>query len=190
MLISAIVTAGDARAAKAIYGESKVFLEVGGRPMVASTVVTLQRVPEISEVWVVGNRQRLEAVFAESSVAKEITKPLFIVEQGRSLLENCWETFRCILSRDPESGRDPVGDEIDRPVLYLSGDLPFATPQEISAFIGQSQALVDCDYAVGLVPDEALEDFRPSEPVIYSGGDPNLNIGNSDNNSDGSSIVV
>jgi hypothetical protein len=159
--VPAIVTAGDGRAAKAVYGESKVFLEVAGRPMVAQIVATLQAVPEVSEVWVVGNRARLEAVFADERLRAEIVKPLRIVEQRRNLLENCWETYRCILSGDPDRGRDPVGDEVDRFVLYLSGDLPFATAQEISAFVRQGLALPDCDYALGLVPEESLRSFLP-----------------------------
>lgn len=163
MDVSAIVTAGDTRAAKTVYGESKVFLEVAGRPMVARLVVTLQSVPEVSEVWVVGNRERLERVFSESSLQAEISKPLFIVEQHRNLMENCWETYRRVLSRDPETGRDPVGDELDLPVIFLSGDLPFATPQEISVFI-QRSVETDCDYAVGLVTEESLQAFRPSAP--------------------------
>jgi len=167
--IPAIVTAGDGRAAKAVYGENKVFLPIAGRPMVARLVVTLQAVPEISEVWVVGNRERLEALFADSAIQSEIHKPLRIVEQGRNLLENAWETYRKILSGDTEQGRDPVGDELDRFVLYLSGDLPFATPQELSAFVRQGLALPDCDYALGLVPQESVEDFStkaPGEPGI------------------------
>jgi GTP:adenosylcobinamide-phosphate guanylyltransferase len=169
-LVPAIVTAGDARAAKAIYGESKVFLEVAGQPMVARLVVTLQDVPEISEVWVVGNRARLEAVFANESVRASIHKPLFLVEQGRNLLENCWETYRRMLARDLETGRDPVGDEVDRFILYLSADLPFATPQEISTFI-QRSSTEDCDYAVGLVPEDSIFDFRPKAP-----GEPGIDV--------------
>jgi CTP:molybdopterin cytidylyltransferase MocA len=169
--VPAIVTAGDGRAAKAVYGESKVFLPIAGQPMVARIVVTLQAVPEVSEVWVVGNRQRLEAVLGEPRVRSEIVKPLRIVEQGRNLLENCWETYRCVLSGDPDEGRDPVGDEIDRFVLYLSGDLPFATPQEISAFVRQALDLPDCDYALGLVPAEALDTFRPTAP-----GEPGIEV--------------
>ncbi len=169
MSVPAIVTAGDGRAAKAVYGENKVFLPVAGRPMVAGLVVTLQAVPEVSEVWVVGNRDRLEALFADEALRDEIDKPLFIVEQGRNLLENAWETYRRILSRDPERGRDPEGDEVDRFALYLSGDLPFATPQEISEFIRQGLALPDCDYALGLVTEDSVEAFRPTaegEPGI------------------------
>ena len=162
--IPAIVTAGDGRAAKAVYGENKVFLPVAGIPMVARVVVTLQAVPEVCEVWLVGNRVRLEALFDDANLKQQIVKPLYIVQQGRNLLENCWETYRRVVAHDPDRGRDPVGDEIDRHVLYLSGDLPFATPQEISAFIRQSLALPDCDYALGLVPEASLEAFRPSTP--------------------------
>jgi len=57
--IPAIVAAGDRRAAKAVYGQSKVYLELGGRPLVAHVVAALQEVPEVSEVWVVGNAERL-----------------------------------------------------------------------------------------------------------------------------------
>ena len=164
MGVPAIVTAGDGRAAKAVYGESKVFLPVAGRPLVARTVATLQAVPEISEVWVVGNRERLEAVFRDPALQSELRKPLYVVAQGRNLLENCWESYRRILSGDPALGRDPVGEELDRFVFYVSGDLPFATAQEISAFVRQALALPDCDYALGLVPEEALADFRPAAP--------------------------
>jgi len=161
--VPAIVTAGDARAAKAVYGESKVFLEVAGEPMVARLVAVLQRVPEVSEVWVVGNRARLESVFAADSIRAEISKPLFLVEQRRNLMENCWETFRCVISRDPDAGRDPIGDELDQQILYLSGDLPFATPQEISAFIHLSRE-TGCDYLCGLVTEDSLAAFRPAGP--------------------------
>lgn len=171
MSVPAIVTAGDGRAAKAVYGENKVFLPVAGRPMVAGLVVTLQAVPEVSEVWVVGNVERLEALFADEALRAEIRKPLFIVAQGRNLLENAWETFRRTLTGDPAEGRDPVGDEVDRFVLYLSGDMPFATPQEISAFVRQGLALPDCDYALGLVTEASIEDFRPKAP-----GEPGIDV--------------
>ena len=49
--------------AKAIYSESKAYLEVDARALVQHVVALLQRVPEVSEVWVVGNAERLESVF-------------------------------------------------------------------------------------------------------------------------------
>jgi hypothetical protein len=85
------------------------------------------------------------------------------VPQQRDLISNCWETYRRILSGDPEQGRDPGPEDLDREVLYLSGDLPIATPQEISAFIAQAQAF-DVDYTLGLCSAESLDLFRPTKP--------------------------
>jgi len=158
--VPAVVTAGDRRAAKAVYGESKVYLELAGRPLVAHTVLELQWVPEVSEVWVVGDAERLEAVFAEPDVRAQIAKPLHIVGQFRNLYENAWETFRRLLPGADVSGRDPVGSQDDFPVLYLSADIPFATAQEVSLFVRRGLE-IDCDYAFGLVTKEAMADFAP-----------------------------
>jgi len=166
--VPAVVAAGDRRAAKAVYGDNKVFLEVGGHSLVAHAVLTLQRVPEVSEVWVVGNAARLEAMFRTSELQRELSKPLHIVEQFRNLYENVWQTFRRLLPDASPEGRDPKPADEDQQVLYLSGDLPFATPEEISQFIRRAQQ-AGCDYALGLVTEEALEAFYPmpsGEPGI------------------------
>ncbi len=157
------MTAGDRRAAKAVYGESKVYLEIGGRPLVAHVVAALQRVPEVSEVWVVGDRDRLEAIFASDELRRELCKPLQLVPQFRNLYENIWETYRRLLPGAPPGGRDPGPEDEDFQVLFLSGDLPFATPEEISAFIraGMHSQL---SYALGLVEEEAMEGFYPVAP--------------------------
>lgn len=163
MGVPAIVTAGDRRAAKAVYGESKVYLEVEGVPLVARVVEVLQRVPEVTEVWVIGNSERLHAVLETPELQAALTKPLHIIEQFRNLFENCWESYRRALPDAPPDGRDPVSEEdLAFQVLYLSGDLPFATPEEVSDFIQRSQA-ADCDYGCGLVPQESLVDFLPAE---------------------------
>jgi hypothetical protein len=124
----------------------------------------------VSEVWIVGNAERLGELFSREDLRAEIDKPLHIVPQFRNLYENAWQTFRRLLPGAGVDGRDPKGDEIDQPVLYVSGDLPFATPQEISAFIRRGTAL-DCDYAVGLVPEESIEDFYSSAP-----GEPGIRV--------------
>lgn len=135
MAIPAIVTAGDRGAAKQVRGTSKPYLEVAGTPMVAHVVAMLQRVPEISEVWVVGDAERLRGVFARRDLARDLHKPLHIVGQFRNLYENAWETYRRLLPGAGPEGRDPQPPDEPQRVLYLSGDLPFATPEEISAFV-------------------------------------------------------
>lgn len=162
MGLSAIVTAGDLRSARAVYGESKVYLQVEGEPLVVHVVRNLQRVPEVDEVWVVGDAERLEAVFAEERIRKDLVKPLQIVAQFRNLYENAWETYRRSLPAAPPEGRDPEGEDLDRKALFLSADLPFATPEEVSEFIRLALA-ADCDYALGLVPESSLLPFRPAD---------------------------
>lgn len=162
-MLPAIVTAGDRRAAKAVHGESKVYLEMGGLPLVAHVVLALQRVPEVSEVWVVGNAARLEAALSAPHVRAGLHKPLHVVPQFRNLYENAWQTYRRLLPGAGPGGRDPVGPDLDQRVLYLSGDLPFAQPQELSSFVQQGLAL-DVDYAVGLVSEDSLSAFYPAAP--------------------------
>ena len=79
MKVPAIVTAGDRGAARAVFGQSKVFLEIRGIPMVVRVVWTLQNVLEVSEVWIVGDRDRLEELFSRPQYKEGLTKPLHIV---------------------------------------------------------------------------------------------------------------
>jgi CTP:molybdopterin cytidylyltransferase MocA len=159
--VPAIVTAGDRKASRAIYGESKAYLVVAGRPLVAHVVATLQAVPEVSEVWVVGNAARLEAALGDPELRASLRKPLHVVPQFRSLYENGWETYRRALPGAPDTGRDPTPD--DGAALFLSSDLPFATPHEISAFLRRSFE-TGADYAVGLVTEESMRAFYPEAP--------------------------
>jgi molybdopterin-guanine dinucleotide biosynthesis protein A len=163
MGIPAVVAAGDRGAAKAVRGESKVFLEIEGRPLVAWVVECLQRVPEVSEIFVVGDAPRLARVLARPESAATLAKPLHLVPQQRNLLENLWQGYRSALPGAGAEGRDPQPQDEQVQVLYLSGDLPFATPEEISQFVQRSLA-ARCDYALGLVGEEAMEGFFPAAP--------------------------
>lgn len=164
MGVPAVVAAGDGRAARTIHGQSKPYVELAGRPLVAHVVALLQAVPEVSEVWVVGDAARLGAVFAAPGERAALRKPLHVVSQFRNLYENAWETYRRLLPGAGPEGRDPAGPEDEEHfVLYLSADLPFATPEEISAFVRQS-LVAGCDYAVGLSTEESMEDFYPEAP--------------------------
>ena len=143
MQIPAVVTAGDRGAAKAVHGESKGYLDIGGRPLVAHVVATLQSVPEVSEIWVVGDAERLGSVLAAEPLHRALHKPVYVVPQQTNLYENAWSAYRRLLSGAGGSGRDPGPEDLDTQALYISADLPFATPQEISAFVRQACQL-DC----------------------------------------------
>jgi len=163
MGLPAIVAAGEGKASRAVYGESKVYLEVDGRPLVARIVAALQQVPEISEVWVVGNAERLGRVLGEARLQAELTKPLHLVPQFRNLYENLWETWRRCLPGAPPGGRDPGPGDEDLAGLFLSADLPLATPHELSGFVREALACGG-DFVTGLVPEESMAGFAPKAP--------------------------
>ncbi len=164
MGIPAVVAAGDRRAAKRINGESKPYLLIEGRTLVAHVVSLLQEVPEVSEVWVVGDADRLEGALLGDAVGAELSKPLHIVGQFRNLYENAWESYRRLLPGAPSQGRDPESEaDRDQAVLYLSADIPFATAAEISVFIRRASES-GAEYALGLCTEESMQGFRPREP--------------------------
>jgi len=168
--VPAVIAAGDRRAAKAVCGESKPYLSIAGESLVERAVRVLQAVPEVSEVIVVGDAPRLEETFGAAGLAAELTKRLTIVPQFNNVYENAWESYRRLLPGAGPTGRDPASDaDADQFVLYLSADLPFATPQEISAFIHQSLA-TGADYGLGLVTEESMTDFYPQ------GGKPGIRM--------------
>ncbi|MCP5059670.1 MAG: NTP transferase domain-containing protein [bacterium] len=170
----AIVAAGGGRAAKAVYGDNKAHLELAGRSLVGHAVAALQRVPEVSEVWVVGDAARLEATLTRE-LAGELCKPLTVVPEFRNLLENAWETYRRLLPGAGPAGRDPTPDERENLVLFLSSDVPLATPQEISAFIKEGAAQ-EVDYSLGLVSEESMQPFYPEVGSPGEAGKPGIEM--------------
>jgi GTP:adenosylcobinamide-phosphate guanylyltransferase len=171
MKIPAVIAAGDRGAAKAVYGESKPYLEIAGRSLVAHAVILLQGVPEVSEVYVVGDAERLARALGGEALRRELRKPLHIVPQRGNLYENAWQAYRRALPGAGPDGRDPVSEEdLDQRVLYLPADMPFATPEEVSRFVRGGLAR-DCDYALGLVTEESMAAFYPRAP-----GDPGIHM--------------
>jgi hypothetical protein len=84
-----------------------------------------------------------------------------VVPQLGNLYENVWNAYRRLLPGAGTDGRDPEPADLDRRVLYLPSDMPFATPEEISCFLREGLAL-DCDSALGLVTEESMQGFYPT----------------------------
>ena len=162
MRIQAVLVAGDRRAAKAVRGRSKAFVEIAGKPMIAHVLEALLHTPEVSEVFVVGDPMRLEKAVTEYGclkLAAARSRPLHIVPQRETLFENVWHGFLRALPQ--EEMRE------DHPILVVPADIPLVIPEEISVFVERALAL-DADYVVGLTPDVALAPFAPrdGEPGI------------------------
>jgi GTP:adenosylcobinamide-phosphate guanylyltransferase len=154
--LQALLLAGDGRHSRSVQGRSKPFVEIDARPMFMHVLETLLRTPEVSEVFVVGNAPRIEAVLRGSDLlelAFALGRPVHVIPQRATLYENVWHGF---LAAQPPGPVDP-----DREILVVPADIPLAIPAEISQFLAAAWA-VDADYVLGLTPDIALQPFAPA----------------------------
>jgi GTP:adenosylcobinamide-phosphate guanylyltransferase len=162
--IQAVLVAGDRRAARAVRGASKAFVEIAGRPMVVHVLEALLHTPEVSEIWVVGDAPRLQRVAREFGcvdLATARSRALHFVPQRDTLYENVWYTFlRTLPAGEPRE---------DHAILVVPADIPLVVPEEISDFVRHARAL-DADYVLGLSPDVALAPYRPRD------GEPGLEM--------------
>jgi GTP:adenosylcobinamide-phosphate guanylyltransferase len=155
--IQAVLVAGDRRAARAVRGASKAFVEIAGRPMVVHVLEALLHTPEVSEIWVVGDAPRLQRAaldFGCIALATARSRALHFVPQRDTLYENVWYTFlRTLPAGEPRE---------DHAILVVPADIPLVVPEELSAFVREARAL-DADYVVGITPDLALAPYRPQD---------------------------
>ena len=62
----------------------------------AWVVLELQKVPEVTEVWVVGDSERLAEALGDPSFQAQLTKPLHVLEQFENLFQNAWQAYRLL----------------------------------------------------------------------------------------------
>ncbi|MEE8558584.1 MAG: NTP transferase domain-containing protein [Myxococcota bacterium] len=155
--VQAILLAGDRGHARSVRGASKAFLPVAGRPMIVHVIEALLHTPEVTELFVVGDPIRLEKVIAEHGLlllAASRSRPMHIVPQRSSLVENVWTGFLRTL---------PQGDPDERhPVLVVPSDIPLVVPEEISEFVRLASG-TGADYVLGLTQEPVLLPYAPRE---------------------------
>jgi len=155
MKIDAVITAGDGRAARRLFKKNKALLDVAGKPIIRHIVEVLLQCDEIGRIVVVGPRDAFLEVIGDLDVD--------IVQQKRSLVENAWEGFLHTIPECRQEGG--CSDEIiekyrDKYVLFLSGDIPLISVQEIKQFLSQCD-MDRYDYVAGATPEEILKLFGP-----------------------------
>ena len=156
-MIQAVLLAGDRGASRQIKGESKAFLSLAGRPMLVHVLEALLHTPQVGEVFVVGDPVRIEKTLVQNgciAAAAGRGRPIHVVPQRDSLLENVWHTFGLTLPAGPP---DP-----SHPILVIPADIPLVTPEEISEFLSRAYAC-GADYVIGLCPESALQTYAPGE---------------------------
>lgn len=155
-LLDAIVLAGtDDNPRRMIKGQNKAFLEIGGQVLVRRVVEALLQVETVGQVFVVGPLQRLEAVLG--GISPRVT----LVEQAGKMVANAWEAIDASEAYQRELGRS---EDPQRPILFLSCDLPLISPEAVADFIcrcADEDTRVDSGYSMhcGVAEEVSLSQY-------------------------------
>jgi molybdopterin-guanine dinucleotide biosynthesis protein A len=157
--LDAIVLAGtDTNPRRMIKGQNKAFLEFGGRTLVDRVVEALLQAAQVGQVYVVGPADRLRGVLGDRG------QRVIIVEQAGKLLANAWEAVYAAEARFRERhGRD----DPQRPLLFISSDLPLVSPAAIDDFVARcaredDRQAVSFSLLAGVAEESSLSQYYPS----------------------------
>jgi GTP:adenosylcobinamide-phosphate guanylyltransferase len=156
--LDAIVLAGtDSNPRRLIMGENKAFLQIGGMPLVRRVVDALLGAASIGHVFVVGPSERLRQVLAE--VLEHVT----VVEQAGKMLSNAWQA---IYASEARFRVRHGHDDPQRPLLFISSDLPLISSEAVDDFVGRCDAVDDGQaeqhsMLAGVAEEASLTRFYP-----------------------------
>lgn len=163
--LDVIVTAGDRAASRPVLHENKVFLPVAGIPTINHVLSAVERTRCVARIFVVGNKNRLEAALAVANNPFQGRCPVILLEQGETLYDNVWSAFLHTLpgyTPGMEWQHYAETDLVDKAVLVMPGDIPLATPFEIDEFVDACD-LSRYDYFLGLTAASTLRYYYPRD---------------------------
>jgi GTP:adenosylcobinamide-phosphate guanylyltransferase len=158
--LDAIVLAGtDDNPRRLIHGENKCFLEIGGQVLVRRVVNALLEARSVGQIFVVGPKDRLEAVL------EGMPASVNIVQQAGKMLSNAWAAIHALEA----SHRERHGsDDPNQPLLFLSSDLPLITAQAVEDFVDRCASedyRQELKYAMltGVAEESSLNNYYPGQ---------------------------
>ncbi|RJP16620.1 MAG: hypothetical protein C4520_18480 [Candidatus Abyssobacteria bacterium SURF_5] len=163
--VKAVVVAGDKGKSHPVFGKNKAFLEVAGLPVVARVILALNLADSVSDIYVVGPKERLEENFSSIDLQANLKKPLHVYEQGATLYENIWKTFlQTIPSYQQGKPVEEImqSSEADTVALVIAADMPLLTSAEVDEFVSKCD-MEKYDYVVGLTSEENLKFYYPGD---------------------------
>jgi len=156
--LDAVVLAGtDGNPKRLIAGRNKAFLEIGGKRLVRYVVDALLAAENIGHVFVVGPAGDLLEVLARYSGRVQV-----IAQRGK-MLTNCWAGIEASEDLHRHDARVPLNQ---RPILFVSCDLPLVTARSIDDFIRRCAeqdraARHPVGMHAGVVDEPSVRPFRP-----------------------------
>lgn len=162
MMIDVALLIGDRGRIRPIRGENKNFLELNGLPLFFYSLKSLERARYINKIFVVGDQDRIRKAIDQNIQSLIEPKKVIPLEQRRNLFENAFMAFEKALTLERKSVHIPNWTAEEKAMLYLPGDTPLITPQEIDEFLEQCDP-IKCDYSLGMSTEEALRPFYPTK---------------------------
>lgn len=131
--LDAVVLAGtDDNPRRLILGQNKAFLEIGGQVLVHRVVEALLNAATVEKIFVVGPVEGLQQALGD------LQGRVTIVGQSGKMLANAWEAIHA----SEASYREQHGsDDPQRPLLFLSSDLPLISAAAIDDFVSRCFAV-------------------------------------------------
>lgn len=165
--LKAVVVAGDRGKSHPVFGRNKAFLDVHGLSIIARVISALEDSKSVSEIFVVGPKERLEESLAHIVEYRKPEKPIHIYEQHSNLYENVWQTFLEILPGDAQRKAAETladGPESNTVVLVVAADMPLLTSSEVDEFVSNCD-MRRHDYVVGVTEENDLKAYYPSREM-------------------------
>ncbi len=163
--VKAVVVAGDKGKSHPVLGRNKAFLDVEGLPIIVRVILALNEAKTISEIYIVGPKQRLHDTFTAFGLFSELRKPTHIFEQRLTLYENIWYTFLETLPSYRQGRLLPEimqGPEAETVALVIAADMPLLTAAEVDEFVSKCN-MDKYDYVVGMTKEEDLRPYYPHD---------------------------
>lgn len=161
MKIDAGILIGDRGKTRPIQGKNKNFLELNGLPLFFYSLKALEESQYVERIFIVGDQERIEESILCNIRTLKFPDKIIALEQRRNLFENAFVAFDKALEVEKGKNRISEGTGEEKPMLYLPGDTPLITPQEIDEFLEQCD--VDyIDYSLGMSSEEGLMPFYPT----------------------------
>jgi len=156
----ALLLAGEGESSFKVYHQHKAFLRLHGKSIVNHVIESLQQVPSVRAIYVIGQQDTLRQTLQAGGISLESPKPIHLVQQRENLYQNIWHAFLATLPERVPEDRLEQSPHSDRAVLIVPCDAPLITPHEVEYFIRQSD-MDQYDHILGLTPETSLQPFYP-----------------------------
>ncbi|HJM82347.1 MAG TPA: NTP transferase domain-containing protein [Nitrospinota bacterium] len=157
--VDTLLLCGDKGASRSVYGVSKSFIYMHGKPLFAHVLDALFKTQNVRRIFIIGNKQKLDANISQLGRQKDFPKPVITIEQDSNLIANIWSGFLATLGANHQSERQVNKELIDKVILVLPGDVPLISAAEVDDFL--LKADIGCyDYVMGMTPSNEMAIFH------------------------------